>query len=234
MIITSSPSEIDYNELATLKELARMGAMDGETDVTTNELSGRLDISAQTISRRLRNLEQMKMISREARPDGQTVFVENPGVTALEQEYEEYKQLFEATGELELVGRVSEGVGEGEHFVSLPGYHEQFVDRLGYEPFPGTLNLHLDDHSVKMRTRLEAVEGISIDEWEEDGRTYGAATAYPARLETETEDVYREAHVLVPERTHHGDEQLEIIAPDELRDELDLDDDEVITVRVLR
>lgn len=234
MIITSSPKGIDYNELATLKELATMGALREETEVTTGELADRLDVSPQTISRRLRELEEMDTISRNRRPDGQTVFIKNDGVTALEDEYEEYRRLFTDRSTLELTGVVTTGVGEGEHFVSLPGYAEQFVERLGYEPYPGTFNLHLDERSARKRTRLERLDGVEIEAWESEDRTYGAAVAYPATLENTDGEAYQRAHVLVPERTHHGSEQLELIAPDRLRAALDVDDDAEVNVRVVR
>ena len=43
---------------------------------------------------------------------------------------------------------------------------------------------------------------------------------------------YERAHVIAPERTHHGEDQLEVIAPDRLRDEMDLEDDDELTIHV--
>lgn len=234
MIITSSAQGIDYNELATLKELARLGAMETATDVTTGELADRLDISPQTISRRLHNLEEMKMITRTTRPDGQSVFVENEGVEALELEYQEYQDLFADRSALSLSGTVADGVGEGQHFVSLSGYHEQFVERLGYEPYPGTFNVHLTADSARKRTRLDRIDGIEIEGWEEDDRSYGGATAYPVRVETPTGERYERCHLLVPDRTHHGADELEVLAPDKLREALSVTEGEEVTVDVLR
>ncbi|MEF8853384.1 MAG: DUF120 domain-containing protein, partial [Haloarculaceae archaeon] len=68
--------------------------------------------------------------------------------------------------------------------------------------------------------------------WEDEERTYGPAYCYPATVENEAGEEYEVAHVITPERTHHGDDKLEVIAPAKLRDELDLDDGSLLTVYV--
>ena len=40
-------------------------------------------------------------------------------------------------------------------------------------------------------------------------------------------------HAIVPERTHHDADQIGVIAPDRLRDELDLVDDDRVALRVV-
>jgi riboflavin kinase len=108
---------------------------------------------------------------------------------------------------------------------------EQFVERLGYEPFPGTLNVRLDEDAVRSRAGMSALDAVPIDGWEDDERTFGPATCYAAVIEADDE-TYEPVHIIVPERTHHDESQLEIIAPDKLRDVLDLADDDCITIRV--
>jgi riboflavin kinase len=108
----------------------------------------------------------------------------------------------------------------------------QFDDRLGYEPFPGTLNVDLADDSVRRRSAVESLDPVPIDGWEDDERTYGPAVCYPATVETADGRTYEGAHTIAPERTHHDDDQLEIIAPDKLRDELGLGDGDHVTVYV--
>jgi riboflavin kinase len=127
-------------------------------------------------------------------------------------------------------------MGEGRHYISLPGYMRQFEERLGYEPFPGTLNLDLDSESVRRRGAMETFEPIEIDGWEDDERTYGPCVCYPATVvadDGEDEgEAYDGAHVIAPERTHHDEDQLELIAPEKLRDVLGLDDSDRVAVRV--
>jgi riboflavin kinase len=224
-------SAVGYDELAVLKLLALSGAIEGETKTSCGALAERLDASSQTASRRLRRLEEAEYVDRETVADGQWVRVTDDGERALRSEYEDYRRVFETGGAVDLDGTVTDGMGEGRHYITLPGYMEQFVDRLGYEPFPGTLNVSLTDESVRRRTALSAVDAVRIDGWEDDDRTYGPADCLPAALSA-GETRYDGAHVIVPERTHHDDDQLELIAPDRLRDELELDDGTAVTVHV--
>ena len=219
------------DELATLKHLALEGAADAPTTVTCAALADRLDASNQTASRRLQRLEDAGTIDREMVGDGQRVTVTDAGRRALRREYEQYRRIFEQTTEVALHGTVTSGMGEGRHYISLGGYMEQFRDRLGYEPFAGTLNVELDGESVEARARMDSLDPVRIDGWEDDDRTYGPAFCWPATVHADGDD-YEPAHVIAPERTHHGADQLEVIAPDKLRDALDLDDGQEVTVRV--
>jgi riboflavin kinase len=78
---------------------------------------------------------------------------------------------------------------------------------------------------------MAALEPVTIEGWEDDERTYGPAYCYPASV-TAGDSVYEPAHVIAPERTHHDEDQLEVIAPEKLRDELDLDDGDELTIHV--
>ncbi|WP_418283033.1 DUF120 domain-containing protein [Halorubrum sp. DTA98] len=226
----AATTETDPAELAALKHVALVGGL-AETKVSCAALGDRLDASTQTASRRLQALESAGLVAREVVGDGQWVTVTDAGEAALRGEYADYRRLFETDVELLLGGTVTGGMGEGKHYITLPGYAEQFEARLGYEPFPGTLNVDLDEESVRRRGEIAGVDAVPIDAWEDDDRTYGAATCYAVTLVADGER-YENAHAIVPDRTHHDDDQLELIAPDRLRDELDLSDGDVVEVRV--
>jgi riboflavin kinase len=239
--MSQSTERVGYDELATLKLVALDGALEGRVTVTCATLADRLDASNQTASRRLQQLEDADFLEREMAGDGQRVAVTEAGERALQREYADYRRLFEGDADVELAGVVTSGMGEGRHYISLSGYMEQFRDRLGYEPFPGTLNVDLDDDSVRARARMDALDPVGIDGWEDDERTYGPAFCWPATVERvgpegRRDDAdgrrYEQAHVIAPERTHHGEDQLEIIAPDKLREELGLEDDDHVTIHV--
>jgi riboflavin kinase len=227
----ASPA-VGHDELATLKLLALDGGLAGEVKVSCSGLAERLDASTQTASRRLQSLEDAGLLERDIVGDGQWVAVTDDGEHALRREHEDYRRLFEEPGQVELVGTVTGGMGEGRHYISLPGYMEQFRERLGYEPFAGTLNVDLTDESVRRRSALESLDPVHIDGWQDDERTYGPAVCYPTTVETVDGDRYEETHVIVPVRTHHDEDQLEVIAPEKLRTALDLADDDHLTVHV--
>ena len=224
---------VGADEREVLKVLALDGALGGHTQVSCSGLSGRLDVSTQTVSRRLQRLGDAGLIEREIVSSGQRVTTTDSGERVLRREYADYRRLFESEQGVELTGTVTGGMGEGKHYISLPGYMRQFTSKLGYEPFAGTLNVELDEAGVHARAGLDAIEPIRIDGWENDDRTYGPAFCWPARVETsEGGKTYDRAHVIAPERTHHGDDQLELIAPDRLREELSLEDNDKLIIHV--
>ena len=225
-------SVVGHDELATLKLLALDGGLEGDVKISCAELAERLDASNQTASRRLQRLESAGLLDRDTVSDGQWVVVTDDGERELRAAYEEYRRIFETGPQIELEGTVTSGMGEGRHYISLPGYQRQFEDRLGYDPFPGTLNVDLRDDSVRRRRAVDSLEPIPIDGWEDDDRTYGPAVCHPAAIETTDGDTVDGIHTIAPERTHHDDDQLELIAPEKLRDVLDLSDDDHVTIYV--
>lgn len=229
----AAASSVGHDELAALKQVALDGGLSGRPKLSCSGLGERLDASAQTASRRLQRLEDAGLLDREVLADGQRVAVTDDGAAALHREYADYRRLFEADATLALHGTVTSGMGEGRHYISLSGYMSQFRERLGYEPFPGTLNLELSAESVRARGELGALktDATPIDGWEDDDRTFGPATCYAARLEAGSSS-YDGAHVIVPDRTHHDATQLELIAPVKLREVLDIDDGDDLAVHL--
>jgi riboflavin kinase len=223
---------VGHDELATLKRLAMEGALETRTTVTCARLASELDVSNQTASRRLQRLEDAGLVEREIVSDGQRVAVTESGERALQREYAGYRRIFEDEVGVTLTGVVTSGMGEGRHYISLPGYMEQFEERLGYAPFAGTLNIELHDDSVRSRARMDTLDPVLIDGWEDEDRTYGPAFCWPATLETSDGNRFEEAHVIAPERTHHGADQLEIIAPEKIREALSLDDEDHLSIQV--
>lgn len=222
---------VGYDELATLKLLALDGALEGREKASCADIADRLDASNQTASRRLQRLEEADLIERDIVSDGQQIAITEVGEAALQREYADYQRIFDRGVGVDLGGIVTSGMGEGRHYITLPGYMEQFVEKLGYEPFAGTLNVDLLDESVRKRARMSAFDPITIEGWEDEERTYGPAYCYPASV-VGGDGEYEPAHVIAPERTHHGEDQLEVIAPEKLREVLDLADGDEVTVHV--
>jgi riboflavin kinase len=223
---------VGHDVLATLKRLAIAGALENRAVVTCALLAGELGVSNQTASRRLQRLEDAELVNREIISDGQRVMITEAGERALQREYADYRRIFEGEAGVTLSGHVTSGMGEGRHYISLSGYMAQFESELGYAPFPGTLNVELDEESIRARARMDTLDPVLIDGWEGDDRTYGPAFCWPTTLETPDGERYTEAHVIAPERTHHGADQLELIAPTKLREELSVEDADHITALV--
>lgn len=231
--VTESPGHVGHDEVAMLKHLALTGGFDRDVATTTAELAAQFDqdISAQTVSTWLRRLDDAGLINRQTGADGQSIRIPGAGRQTLARRYHEYRYIFENHTALTLNGSVTSGMGEGAHYITLPGYIEQFETRLGYTPYAGTFNVHLTEESAMERAGLAPLSAIPIDGWEDGDRTYGPATCYPTELVVDGER-YAQAHALVPERTHHDEKQLELIAPDRLRDVFDVEDGDDLTMRI--
>ena len=223
---------VGADEVTALKLLALDGGLAGEVKLSCSAFADEIGTSTQTASRRLQGLESAGLITRETVNDGQWIEITDDGEHVLRREYEDYRTVFEGPRTIELVGSITRGMGEGQHYISLPGYMEQFEERLGYEPFPGTLNVTLSEESVRRRAALRGFDAVHIEGWRGDDRTFGPASCYPATIDPSDGDPYDEAHVIVPDRTHYEADRLELIAPDRLRDVLDVEDGDHVHVYV--
>lgn len=121
---------------------------------------------------------------------------------------------------MELEGRVVSGIGRGASYIGMSTYQNRFKEELGFIPYPGTLNIEVDEEARKRFQ--ENGNGIEIDSFEVDGERFSAVTAYPATIK----DV--DVAVLDLEITDHPNSIVELIAPVNLRDELSLEDGDKI------
>ena len=71
-----------------------------------------------------------------------------------------------------MIGTLETGLGEGGYYISKEGYMEQFNDKLSWKPYKGTFNLRLDDDEVPKIEAMKAAEGILINGFQEEGRTF--------------------------------------------------------------
>jgi len=170
-------------------------------------------------------------IERDVVGDGQWVRVTDAGEAALRAEYADYRRLFETDVELVLRGAVTGGMGEGATTSPCPATPSS--SEHGW----ATSRSRARSTSI---SRRRASAGAA--RWPASMRcrstrgkartTYGAASScYGVTLVTGDER-YEEVHAIVPDRTHHDDDQLELIAPERLRDALGLGDGDAVEVRV--
>lgn len=118
-------------------------------------------------------------------------------------------------------------MGEGRYYVSIEGYRRQFKEKLGFDPYPGTLNLKIPREEMYFRSRLDEEEGIKIEGFKTEERTFGDVKAFKCRVKGV------EGAVVIPQRTHYPKNVLELIAPVRLREVLSLKDGDWIEVEVI-
>jgi len=221
--------QVKGTSLHTLITLASMGAYSRAIEITTALLGKKLGISQQTASRRLRELERSGLVTRERTLKGQGVRISKEGLEVLQSIYGELRNLFE--GELATVnieGIVFSGMRDGAYYLTREGYRKQFLEKIGFDPYPGTLNLRLRTSSdIQARRILDVYPGIVIEGFENGQRTYGPVKSFKCTINGQLQGA-----VLLIKRTHHAENVMEIIAPIYLREKLGLKDGDRVTITV--
>ena len=122
---------------------------------------------------------------------------------------------------MKIDGEVTTGLGKAAFFLSQEFYTREFEKNLGFVPFPGTLNVVVsDDHLDEINEIKNSCENlIKPDEG------YGAVKYIQAILNDEVEGA-----IVFPAKTTHEENYLEFIAENRLRDELNLEDGDVVSL----
>lgn len=213
------------DDLAVLKLLALAGADHAEVIVTSREVGAKIGVSQQAADRYLVALEKSGLITRSLAQRRQRLALTPAGMDLLRTEYHSYHRIFEGPAKVSFTGLVTSGLGEGRYYLSQPGYVVQFSERLGYTPYPGTLNVRLLGEALRKVSLVGAWHGIRIDGFQASGRTFGGATCFVARMNGHA------CHLIHPDRSHYKD-VVEFVAPDRLRDALSLKDDTSVNLDV--
>ena len=133
----------------------------------------------------------------------------------------------DGTGSQSLKGRIATGSGRGKHFTQLDWARRQFADQLGIDPFPGTLNLVVEDvESIDVWHRLQKTPGARIEN-PNDGPNDCDARCYPVTI-----DGRIDAAIVLPEVAGYSPAQIELIAAVCLRDALYFDDGDSLRLEI--
>lgn len=210
--------------------LANLGASDA-IEISSIEFGQKLKTSQQTASRRLKELEKRGLITRVISHKGQSIRLTKDGVEMLQKIYLILSNIFEKKPhELTIEGQVFAGLGEGAYYIMQAGYLSQFEKKLGFIPYPGTLNLRLTKQpDLQLRRVLESnsYPGIEIAGFKDEKRTYGPVKCFLVKLNESIPGA-----ILLIKRTHYQDEVLEIISPEFLRKKLNLKDGDKVRLSV--
>jgi len=219
--------EIKPSLLITLYKLIEVGAYPDEVIFTTTELAKLLGASQQTASRHLIELEKMGLIHRVRLGRRESIKIVPAGAKHLDNMFLTLRRAFEMKkAELLFEGAVFSGLGEGAYYMSQDGYRKQFVEKLGFDPYPGTFNLRVrkeDQEDVRM---LEASPFILIEGFTNGNRSFGPAKCFQGKVA----DKFPCA-LISPVRTHYEGDVVEIISKEYLRKALQAKDGDVVKVR---
>ena len=156
---------------------------------------------------------------------------------------------------MRLSGKVSSELGRASIFMSQSHYQDQFKKILGATAWPGTLNvnvenndltsyialrqkagidtLDLDDEFLNKVSEIDTstIEAIRIRGFLREGRSFGGATAYLAKISA-SESINISCAILIPDLTRHV-EVIEVIADVFLRESLNLNDGSIVNLNLI-
>lgn len=210
--------------------LLLLGAHRNHIELTTTQLGRDISISQQSASKHLLDLEDAGYIDRIRKGHSIRIKITDSGYSQINSFYEKLKSAIESKvdGIITLEGHVVSGMGEGAYYMSLEGYRKQFREKLGYSPFPGTLNIRLSDRaSIRSRRDLSAYPSIFVNGFSDKLRTYGWVKCYPAEINN---GLVKKAALLILERTHYDDSTIEIIAPISIKESIKVKNGDHISV----
>ena len=117
----------------------------------------------------------------------------------------------------EFKGKVVSALNEGSAYVTK--YLEQLRNNLGFEPFPGTLDLKIDAKSRSLLKNPLKIKGPTED--------LAPVDTYFVMLNDEVEGA-----IVVPEKTAHDKTTIEIVSPVNLREHFGLKDGDEVLLRL--
>ncbi|MEW6069545.1 MAG: DUF120 domain-containing protein, partial [Candidatus Thermoplasmatota archaeon] len=112
---------------------------------------------------------------------------------------------------------VCSGTGEGKYYMSLEHYCSEFKKKLGFLPYPGTLNLKLKSDEIFKLEILKKAKSIVISGFKEGNKYFGAVKCFKAKFRGIS------CWLIIPEKTRYKN-IVEIISNEYLREKLKLKD----------
>lgn len=124
-------------------------------------------------------------------------------------------------------GRLTSGLGQGQHFTQVDWARRQFIESLGIDPFPGTANVIIDAaESMAVWQQLKETRGLRIVNPNGDPHSC-SARCYPISIEGQLD-----AAIVLPEVSNNFENQLELIAAVSVREALGLNDGDSLILEV--
>ncbi|KAA2282766.1 DUF120 domain-containing protein [Candidatus Nitrosocosmicus agrestis] len=247
----------NYFHFLALVYLLSNGGKDNYLEITSSQLSKILNRSQQTASKVLIDLEKENLIERVKNNKRFGMKLSQSGFEVLQDIYDILKSSMEYSQQQQISfkGKIVTGMGEGAYYMSLEGYKKQFRDKLGYEPFPGTLNVKIED-KFYMNSRRDLINqpSIHVEGFKNTDRSFGWVRCYPATLvkdqsirqtsprlspnlepgsiSNSNQNIMTDVHVLLLERTHHDNSMIEVIGPFNLKAMANLKNGDAVLISI--
>ncbi len=124
-------------------------------------------------------------------------------------------------------GKIISGAGEGAYFTQIDWVQQQCRVKLGFEPYPGTLNLEVSAQDLPIIESLDKKQGIELIS---PDPKFCNAKAFLASLgEINGAIIMPEEKVRI-----HARNIIEIIAPVNIKSSLKIKDGDLVTAVILK
>ena len=114
------------------------------------------------------------------------------------------------------------------YYMSMKGYTRQFKSKLGYIPYPGTLNVQLTEKKFSEAiSQLSNYEGIKINSFSDGKRTFGWVKCFKSKINNKID-----CELILLERTHHDATIVEFISKNNIRKSLKIGNKSNVKVKI--
>ena len=125
---------------------------------------------------------------------------------------------------IKLRGIVTSGIGESRFFTEIPWVKEQFIDKVGIHPYPGTFNITVLPEDREKLNALRVAKGIEIIPEDEN---FCTASSFPVLVSGRIKGA-----AIIPLVANYPQTQLEIISAEKIKQALSLNDGDLVEVEV--
>jgi CTP-dependent riboflavin kinase len=129
--------------------------------------------------------------------------------------------------DLVLTGKIISGTGEGAYFTQIGWVQQQCEEKLGFKPYPGTLNLEISEEFLPAIESLDQKKGIELIS---PDPKFCNGMVFPIAFSN-----INGAIIMPEEKVRvHPKNIIEIIAPLSIKASLNVKDGDSVTVVLIR
>ena len=222
-------TDLKTQHLLTLAHILSKGGKHNFVNITTSSLGREIGKSQQSASLHLKELELGGFIERIQSGRKQSIKITNKGFVELSTLHNLLSKLIsKSPNSLSIVGTITSGMGEGAYYMSMKGYTKQFKSKLGYIPYPGTLNVQLKEKKFSEAiSQLSNYEGVKINSFSDGKRTFGWVKCFKSKINNKID-----CELILLERTHHDTTIVEFIAKTNIRKSLKVGNKSNVKIKI--
>lgn len=127
-----------------------------------------------------------------------------------------------------LEGVVTSGMQKAGKFIELDVYKKQYNHKLGFIPYPGTLNIKLQNN---IEVDIENEYADKLKKINGSGK-YGDVFFLFASITTKDNRITKKGAILFPVRSVYTTDTLEFICEDNLRKTMNIKNGDVVVIKI--